>query len=164
MPNEDHEPPAVHIVIARIAERRHSAQAHTVLDGVVEFAIGHRLRILLAHIWRTRIHRLAVHGVTAAIVGMAGSTVVCPVRHPFVNDVRSDCHKVPHRLVARWNRHVTHSHCERSFNRTRRGACAEAAMYHPARIESTADYDEQETSGNDKKYSLHLVYSCAPPV
>jgi hypothetical protein len=45
MPNENHELPAVHIVITRIAKCRHSAQVNTV--GVVEFAIGHLLRILL---------------------------------------------------------------------------------------------------------------------
>ncbi len=100
MPNEGHELPTIHVVIALIAECWHSAQAHTVLDGVVEFAIGHLLRVFLAHIWRTWIHRLAVHGVAATIVGMAGRAVVRPMRHAFVNHFRSDRDWILDRLVA----------------------------------------------------------------
>src|ERR1700756_145810 len=65
MPNEGHELPTVRIVITWISERWHSAQANAVLDGVVELAIRHLLRVLLAHVWRARIHRLAVRGVAA---------------------------------------------------------------------------------------------------
>src|SRR5260370_22419457 len=79
MPNEDDELPTVHIVIARIAERWHSAQADPVFDGVVEFSVGKLLRVLLAHVRRARIHRRAVHGVTASVVGMAGGAVVGPM-------------------------------------------------------------------------------------
>src|SRR5260370_22761163 len=101
MPNEGDELPTIHIVITRITVRWHSAQADTVLDGVVKFAIRHPLRVLLAHVWRARIHCLAVHGATAAIVGMAGSAVVCPVRHSFVDHFRSGGNGVLHGLVAR---------------------------------------------------------------
>src|SRR5258705_14018500 len=100
MPNEADELPTIHIVITRITERRHSAQAGTVLDGVVKLAVRHLLRVLLAHVWRARIHRLSVHGVTAAIVGMAGSTVVWPVRHSFVDHFWRGGNRVLHGLVA----------------------------------------------------------------
>src|SRR5438309_407660 len=103
MPNEGNELPTIHIVITRIAERWHPAQANAVLDGVVELAIRHLLRVLLAHVWRARIHRLAVHGVTAAIVGVACGAVVRPVRHSFVDHFRSGGNGVLHGLVARWD-------------------------------------------------------------
>jgi len=41
------------------------------------------------HVWRARIHRLAVHGVTAAIVGMAGGAMVRPMRQALMNDCGS---------------------------------------------------------------------------
>src|SRR5258707_6407120 len=99
MPNEGDELPTVHIVIARIAERWHSAQADSVFDGVVEFSVGKLLRVLLPHVWRARIHRLAVHGVTAAIVGMAGGAVVRPMCHSLVDHFLSGRNRVLPRLV-----------------------------------------------------------------
>lgn len=59
MADEGNELPAIEIVVAGRSESRHAAQAVAVLDGVVELAIGLLLCILLAHVGRPRIHRLA---------------------------------------------------------------------------------------------------------
>src|SRR5713101_1698991 len=165
MPNEGHERPTVRIVITRISERWHSAQADAVLDGVVKLATGHLLRVLLSHVWRARIHRLAVHGVSAADIGMAGGAVVCPVRHPFVDHFRSGRNGVLHGLVARWNGSPANRGGQCFLHEHWFGARAETALQHVVHLVSAhAQSTDDKQKQTDSYLLLHGGYSGAPPV
>ena len=108
MANEGNELPTIDVVVPRRAEGRHSAEHNSVLDRVIEFAVRHLLSFPAAHIGRAGIHGLSVHRVAAAIVGMAGRTMIGPMLLPFPDRFGSDCDWISHGFVTRWDCRTSH--------------------------------------------------------
>src|SRR5579862_7750372 len=101
MSDEGNKFPTVNVIVSRVTERGHAAEHDAVLDGVVEFAVGHILGFLAAHIRGTRIHGLSIHCIAGAVVCMAGGAVIGPVFHALMQYVRCGSHWVWHGFVAR---------------------------------------------------------------
>src|SRR3954466_13059712 len=76
--DERDEFPAIGIVVGGRAKCGHSAQHDSILNNVVYLAVRHVLRLFAAHIGWARVHCLSIHGVSTAVVRVAGCTVVCP--------------------------------------------------------------------------------------
>ena len=108
MADEGNEFPAILIVVAGRPESGHPAQPDAVFDGVIQFAVGHLLRIFLPHVRWSRIHGLPVHSVAAAVVGVAGGAVIRPMRHALLEELGGRRDGVLHGLLARWDCQVAH--------------------------------------------------------
>src|SRR5580704_9677810 len=147
--------PTVEVIVSRRTECGHAAEHDAVLDGVVEFAVGHILGFLAAHIWGTRIHGLSIHGIAGAVVRMAGGAVIGPVVHAFAQYVGSDGHGVQHRFVARWESGFSHRRGQGSFDCFRRRTRGEAAMDQPCRVARADSENNKETNTEDKNEASH---------
>ena len=87
VPDEAYQLPGIHVPIAWLAERGHTSETYTIINRIVNFAVGLGLGCGLPHVGRWRVHGSAQHGISAPVVGVAGGAVIGPVRLGF----RQDC-------------------------------------------------------------------------
>ena len=163
MADEGNEFPAILIVVAWRPESGHPAQPDAVLDGEMQFAVGHLLRIVLPHIRWSRIHSLAAHSVAAAVVGVARGAVIRPMRHTLLEDLWCRCNGVLYGLVARWDSHGAHRSGKLGFNQPRWCPRTKAMMDPPGNIKRRADQRDREGNVESSDDAFYLVHYCVPP-
>ena len=103
--DEQHDLPDVHRLV-RAAPGGHSGERHAVLDDVVQFAVGERLRPRCAEVRRPRVQAATYRCQSAAVVGMA-TGALCQKLVPAGPDVvRSGLQRILLATLATGNRPV----------------------------------------------------------
>src|SRR6266851_4352923 len=161
MADKPHElPGGFGVALILFAERRHAAQADSVVDGVEKFAVGLVLSFCRAHVRRLWVHVSAEAGIAAAVVGVAEKAVIGKVLHAVTNVFRRIGNGVLQAAVGSGNRESPRLSDDQHFHLRGSFAGAEASLDHTPGEERSNENQNQNCSSY---FFPRFHVRCSPP-